>query len=248
MKLIKHLSIALIAAATVSASHAQEGGDIKARFKELEAQARAAKEAGRHDEAQAIMEKAKRMIAEKRDGGQGGDKLEMAKRKIEELRKAGKNEEADQLERRVREAGEKRRESEKGRDGQKERPVDKVRDGDKERPTEKPRGGDERMEHIEQAVKHLRAAGLHEPAERILQMARGQQNPQEHRPNPDGDAQQEHLRRVLRETQEQTHRALRDTQAQTERALRETHEQMAKMARAIEELREQVAKGRKERD
>lgn len=234
MKLIKHLSIALIAAATVSASHAQEGADIKARFKELEAQARAAKEAGRHDEAQAIMEKAKRMIAEKRDGEQGGDKLEMAKRKIEELRKAGKNEEADQLERRVREAGEKRR------DREKEKPAGKVRDGE--------RGGDERMEHIEQAVKHLRAAGLHEPAERILQMARGQQNPQEHRPNPDGDAQQDQLRRALRETQEQTHRALRDTQAQTERALRETHEQMAKMARAIEELREQVAKGRKERD
>ena len=246
MKLIQQLSIALITAVTISASHAQEGGDIKARFKELEARARAAKEAGRHDEAQAIMEKAKRMIAEKRDGEQGGDKLEMAKRKIEELRQSGKNEEAEQLERRVREAGEKRR------DGEKEKPAGKVRDGEKEKPAGKvrdgERGGDERMEHIEQAVKHLRAAGLHEPAERILQMARGQHNPQEHRPNPDGGAQQEQLQRAIRDTQEQTHRALRDTQAQTERALRETHEQMAKMARAIEELREQVAKGRKERD
>jgi hypothetical protein len=240
MKLIKHLAIILTAAAIVSTSHAQEGGDIKARFKELENQARAAKEAGRHDEAQAIMEKAKRMIAGNRDGEQGGDKLEMAKRKIEELRKAGNNEEADQLERRVREAGEKRREGEKFRDGEKERPAEKVRDGDKERPVAKvrdgERGGDERMQHIEQAIKHLRAAGLHEPAERISQMAREQHN-KPARPEIERGAAQEQLQRAIRDTQEQTHRALR-----------ETHEQMAKMARAIEELREQVAKSRKERD
>jgi two-component sensor histidine kinase len=37
-------------------------------------------------------------------------------------------------------------------------------------------------------------------------------------------------------------------QMQTQRAFRETQEQIAKMARVIDELREQVGKGRKERD
>ena len=234
MKLIKRLSILLTAVTIVAALHGQEGGDKKARIQELETQERAANEAGRHDEANAIKEKVKRLRGETFDGDHGGDKLEAAKRRIEELRKAGKNEEANQLERRVREAGQKRR------DGDKPHKDGKIRDGDKD-PADKPRdgerGGDERMQHIEQAVKHLRAAGLHEQAERLTQMVREQHGQPNRQPGQQGGA-----------PHEQMHRELREMQMQTQRAFRETQEQMAKMARVIDELREQVGKGRKERD
>lgn len=231
-------------------SFAQDGDKLRGKLQELEQQARAAKEAGRPDEAQAIMEKAKRMMIEQREREQGGDKLEMAKRKIEELRKAGKADEAEQLERRVREAGEQRKDGEKRKEGEQPKDGEKRKDGEKVRDGEKQKqkvgdhavGGDERLQHIAEAVKHLRAAGLNEPAEHIAQMARGGHDQPERRPGAGGGAPQEELQRALQNTQEQTHRALRETNEQTQRALRETHEQMAKMARAIEELRAQVAK------
>jgi len=82
---------------------------------------------------------------------------------------------------------------------------------------EEARGDAERRQHALEAIQHLHLAGLHEPAGRIEQMLRAQD-------------------------QEQMEQAMREMQEQTQRALRETHEQIAKMTRTIEELREQVGK------
>jgi hypothetical protein len=92
-------------------------------------------------------------------------------------------------------------------------------------------GDGERRQHVLEAIKHLHAAGLHEPAERIEQMLHESHDRPRTAENP-----------AAREMQQQLQRAMRDMQEQTQRALRETHEQMGKMARAIEELREQVAR------
>ena len=191
--------IALCASAALfsTTARADDGDNVRNKLQELEQQARAAKEAGRAEEAQAIMEKAKRIRAEASErNAQGGDKLEMAKRKVQELRNAGKGEEAEQLERRIREGAEKQR------DG-----------GDKRRDAEHG-GGDERQQHLGEAIRHLRAAGLDDPANQIERLARelGNGKAPAHEPQNEG----------------------------TQRALRETQEQMVKMARAIDELRQQV--------
>jgi hypothetical protein len=219
---------------------AEEGDASRGRIKELEERAHAAKEQGRGDEAKEVMQQVQRLHAEmsereRRHGDSG--KLEMAKRRIDELHKAGKHEEAAQLERRLREAGEQR--------------------GDAER---KESGGDaERREHAKEAIRHLHAAGMHEPAERVEQTLREdskkpEQGERKHgdkaaRSGHEGGSPQEgdeRMRRAMGEMQEQVQRAMRDMQEQTQRALRETHEQMAKMARAIEELREQAARPRRD--
>lgn len=206
--------IALCASAALLSTtvRADDGDNVRNKLQELEQQARAAKEAGRAEEAQAIMEKAKRIHAEAGErNAQGGDKLEMTKRKVQELRNAGKGEEAEQLERRIREGAEKQRDGgDKQRDG-----GDKRRDVP-EKPRDAERGGDERQQHLGEAIRHLRAAGLDDPANQIERLAHelGKGKAPAHEPQNDG----------------------------TQRALRETQEQMAKMARAIDELRQQVEK------
>lgn len=176
------------------------------------------------------------VFAEDRDPSRGGgENLEMAKRKIDELRKAGKQDEAERLEHRLRDAGKKH-----GGPARKEDPLD-----------------EQQRQHVSEAIKHLHAAGLHEPAERIEQMLRRPKTNEEHaarehrenaeRSGPEAAGLREaheQMRRAMRDMQEQTQRAMRDMQEQTQRALRETHEQMAKMGRAIDELREQTAKPR----
>ncbi len=143
------------------------------------------------------------------------EKMQKAKREIEELRAHGHHDEAKRLEERVR--------AEMGKQGAKR--ADSERHGDAAHEGEKPT----RMRHIAEAIKHLRAAGLNEPAERIEQMARAEQ-------------QQKSAEGGPAVSREEIQRAMRDTQEQMQRALKDTHEQMAKMARAIDELREQVSK------
>ena len=134
------------------------------------------------------------------------DKMEMVKRRIHELREAGKNDEAAQLEQRVR--------GEMGKQGE-------------GRPGEPP----ERMRHIAEAIKHLRAAGLNEPAERIEQMVREQQPKPEGREKAAERDGGEPMQRAMREMQEQVQRALKDTHeqmAKMARAIDELREQVAK--------------------
>ena len=142
------------------------------------------------------------------------EKMQKAKREIEELRAHGNHDEAQRLEERVRAEMQK----------QMAKRAQSERHGDAADAGEMP----DRMRHIAEAIKHLRAAGLNEPAERIERMAREEQQKSRVGEQP-----------VARE---EFQRAMRDTQEQMQRALKDTHEQMAKMARAIEELREQVSK------
>ena len=188
MKTIQFITT-LCATALITTATAQ---DVRGKLQELEQQARAAKEAGRADEAQSIVEKIHRIKAEHQEGD--GEKQDSAKRKAE------KGDEAEQRERRNRDNGEKRPNGDIGK---------------------KEKGADDRRQHIGEAIRHLRAAGLNEPARDLENLVH------EH----DKMGKEEGSQRALRDTQEQTHRALRDTQ-----------EQMKKMAHAIEELREQVKK------
>ena len=207
----------LCAAALLSTPvFADEGDPLRGKIKELEERARAAKEQGRAEESKELMQQVRRLHAElgEREGKRGGgEKLEMMKHKIGELRQAGKPEEAEQLERHLREATQAPGESQR-KDGA---------------------GEVERRQHALEAIKHLHAAGLHEPAERIEQMLRELGGNAE-RSGPGAASPQA--------GPEQMQRAMREMQEQTQRALRETHEQMAKMARAIAELREQAGKPR----
>lgn len=165
------------------------------------------------------------VFAEDREPSRGdNEKRELAERKSDELRKAGKQDEAKRVEHWLREGGEKH-----GDVPRKDGVLD-----------------EQQRQHVSEAVEHLHAAGLHEPADRIEQMLRGLGTKEEH-------AAREHRGSAaptgpeaagLREAHEQMQRAMHDMQEQTQRALRETHEQMAKMARAIEELREQTARPR----
>ena len=114
--------------------------------------------------------------------------MEAAKRRIQELHEAGQHEEADRLAKRLSEGT--------GHQGDPH----------------------ERMQHVAEAIKHLRAAGLNEQAENLEQMMRKmQQKPEGHEqagPREGGDPMP--------------------------RAMREMHEQMINMQRAIDELREVI--------
>ncbi len=137
------------------------------------------------------------------------EKLEKAKHRIEELHASGQHDEAERLAQRLRQE------------------MRSPGDGDRS----------DRAQHIMEAVKHLRAAGLNEPADSIERMAREQQKAQPR------SAEQA----VPREAMEQMQRALRETQEQMQRSLKETHEEMLKLARTVAELHEQIGK-RKEHD
>lgn len=174
---ISHL-LTLCAAALLSTPvFADEADPLRGKAKELEERARTAKEQGRIDESNELMEKVRRLHAEigEREAKPGdGAQREMVKRKIEELHQAGKHEEAEQLERRLRGTGE---------------------------PARNEGGGDaERRQHALEAIKHLHAAGMHEPAERIEQMLRDHDLEQMGRGIHE---MQEQTQRALRETHEQ---------------------------------------------
>lgn len=139
--------------------------------------------------------------------------MEAAKRRVHELHAAGQHEEADRLAKRL--------------------------DGENGRQGEQPN----RMQHIAEAIEHLRAAGLSEHAERIEQMMREQQKSEGRGREQSGPREgTESMHRAMRETQEQMKRAIGETQEEMRRALKETHEKMMNMQRAIDELREQVSK------
>jgi len=158
---------------------AEEGDPLRGKIKELEERARTAKEQGKADEAQRMMEQVQQLHAEMRGREEqrgGGEKHEMARRRIEELRKAGKHEEAQQLEHRSRE--------------------EMAKQGDEKDGS----GGAERTAHIRQAIQHLHAAGLQKPAERIGQMLHQQDHEQMQQSMREMQGQ---TQRALRETHEQ---------------------------------------------
>jgi hypothetical protein len=197
------LLLTLSAVALLSLPALAQEGDERSKIKDLESRARSAKQQGNAEEAQKWMEQAEALRAKARKSeGQddAGDKPKASKPRVDMLRNAGRREEAQARDQQPREAT-----------GTHDR-----RDHGPGQPD-----GHDRAEHIREAVRHLHAAGLHEPAENISKMLRQQ----------DRDPMQ---------------RAMHEMQERTQRMMRETHEQMAKMARAIEELREQVGKQRPE--
>jgi archaellum component FlaC len=86
--------------------------------------------------------------------------------------------------------------------------------------------GPERIAHMMEAVKHLRAAGLNEPADNIEKMAR-------------------HMREELEHARRESAAAAPEAE-HMQHAMQEMHGELQKMAHAIDELREQVAKMRNE--
>ena len=87
----------------------------------------------------------------------------------------------------------------------------------------------ERLRHLMQAIEHLRAADLKEPAERLEQMARKMREEIERRPHDSAGRQP------------QPEAAQREPQAMQD-GMQELRGELRKMARSIEELREQVKK------
>ncbi len=87
----------------------------------------------------------------------------------------------------------------------------------------------ERLQHIMQAVEHLNAAGLHEPARDIAQIAQNMRRELE-----------EHMRREQAEAREKEARNHPEMKAHAE--LDEMRHQMHKMAEQIEQLRAELKK------
>lgn len=150
------LMIGALAAIAVAVS-AEPGDAKKGEFGELMERARKAKEEGRYDEAREIAERIRKMrgMEEKRgehlkhDGARRPD-LEHLKTKVEELNREGKHEEAEHL---------------------KKQAMGEFMAHRKEGGPPKVAGGDDRLDHVMEAIKHLRAAKLNEPAENLEQVA-----------------------------------------------------------------------------
>ena len=133
--------------ATSAVGFAQGPDKNRAQVEELTERARRAKAEGRDEEAEDIMRKVKQLQGELREGAPQKpehDKAAGVRREIEELQKAGKHEEAERL-------------------------AKKVFGGD---PGGAHAEGPERLQHLLQAIEHLRAAGLNEPAASLEGVAR----------------------------------------------------------------------------
>jgi hypothetical protein len=216
---IAFLLPALLCALLTANLPAATPDDLRAEAEKLIEKARQGKSAGRTDEAEELMGRAKRIqmeLREKIDGSEqpkGGDaKLERMKQEIGELHRAGKHEEAGRLEHQFAEAQQRRASG--------GRPEPQVE-------------GPERVRHIMEAVAHLHAAGLKEPAENLEQIARRMREELEHRGDSAGAAgagQMEHALREVHEGMEQLRR------------------QMEKMQRQIEEMREQSGRHGSEKE
>ncbi len=133
--------------ATSAAVFAQGPDKNRAQVEELTDRARRAKAEGRGEEAEEIMRKLKQLQGELREGAPQKpehDKAAGVLRENEELQKAGKHEEAGRL-------------AKKGAGGG---------------PGGAQAEGTERLQHLVQAIEHLRAAGLHDPAASLEGVAR----------------------------------------------------------------------------
>ena len=174
---------------------------------------------GRADEANALLERAKKIKIEQREklaeaerakvgedqAGQARRENEQARREsdrmrreIEELHRAGKHDDAVRLEQKL---------------AERKAPPEECKEC----------APAERVQHVLQAIEHLRAAGLKEPAEGLAQIAK-QMRAESERQNA---VAPERTEKVLRETQE---------------GMQQLRGQLEKMQRQLEELRAQAGK------
>jgi uncharacterized protein Yka (UPF0111/DUF47 family) len=184
--------------------------ELRAEADKLAEKARQARTEGRPGEAEELMSRVKKLQIELREMISGDEpgkalqtKLQHLKQEAGELHRAGKHEEAERLERQLAEIQQRQA------------------GGDKKA---SPAEGAERIGHIMEAVKHLRAAGLKEPAQNLEQMAR----------------------QMREELERRADSAEAGSARQMEQVLREMRERMEKMQREIDELRKQAAKSRGE--
>lgn len=205
----------------------------------LTQQGKEARAAGRNEEADAFIAKAKQLEGEAREEGRERErreregrnrKAEAQRRQIEELRRAGKHDEAQRIEGDLND-------------------FDRDRDRDR-RPLRA--DGDDRVRHVEEAIKHLHAAGLHEPAERLEGSARAMReragNDPHERDNGPRDRRDEGPRDLRgdgpRDLRGDRPREMEGVVRDLHRGMEELRVDLRKLARNIEELREQVKKDR----
>lgn len=198
--------------ATFAISLALRAEDGKPNPAELMKRAQQAKAEGRYDEARELAEQVRKLTGhEKPDepkhkiDGEKKDKLAHMRAEIEELHRAGKHEQAEEL----------RKKFMGDLMAQHHGPK-------KEMPHKEPGSGDERLDHVMEAIKHLRAAKLNEPAEGLEKLAA-------------------HLKEEMaaRKRMEQEHH---DKKPGGEGEVRELREQVQKLSHMVEELRGQLKK------
>lgn len=198
------LLAALIATALSGAAIGVPPEELRAGIEKLRQSAEKARDEGRGAEAEELIAQARKLEAEARQAGEReGDRREAA-----ELNRMEKREEKQQLRKHLAE--------EKGR-------------GDR---TDGPHANSaERVRHVMEAVKHLRAAGLKEPAADLEKMA-DQMRAELDRGGSAGSGEQDDLRAATREM----HASVQEMRAR-----------MEKMQHQLDELRAQTAKQQEEK-
>lgn len=158
--------------------------------------AKKAKAEGRYDEARELAEQIRKLHGTKLKHGEGKkEDLPRMKAEIAELHRAGKHEEAEKLQERMKQALHRAH----------------AEGPQKEMPPEA------RLEHLMQAIQHLRMAGLNEPAEQLEQMAGRMRHEIEARRHHEGAAHADEIR-ALREHTEQLRREVEELREQLKKA------------------------------
>jgi hypothetical protein len=151
---------------------------------------------------------------------EGGHQIERMKRAMAELQQAGKHEEAEQM-------------------GKKLQAMLARQDGERDQSRGRSAAdGPDRLRHLQEAIGHLRAAGLQEPAqdlERVAAKMKEQFEQQQHRGHDGGSAGESSGREIgqaMRETREQIGRMGRE--------LQEVREQLRQVTRELQQMRERA--------
>jgi HAMP domain-containing protein len=187
---------------------AQNPDSRRAEAEKLFEKANQAKAEGRGEEAEKLSIQAKKLQGEVGDRDDADrEQVRRLKREIKELRHGGKRNEAGRLDR---EHG--------GRRDQASRPLPPGEPG-------------ERLRHVQEAIAHLRAAGLEEPADHLEQEARKIRGAveQAHRNMGGRPPEPQELQAAMREMRENM-QAMRG--------------ELQKMAQVVNELREQMKRER----
>jgi hypothetical protein len=193
----------ILAIAFAPLASAQEG--VRDKIRELENKAGAAQAEGRAEEAEKLRNAARELAertkaepGERADGRKPGEELRAMlgklRAELEEASKAGKLDAAGEIKQRMaRIEKELRGEGEKREGAKREFAEKKAR----------PDGGDahQKLQHLGEAIEHLHAAGMHEPAERLAQEARALKQQLAHG-KEDGPGKAPHPDRQLAEMRE----------------------------------------------
>ena len=225
---MKTLPLAAIVALALSSPVFPEDGP-REKIRELESKAGAAQAEGRGEEAEKLRNAARELAGrakaegEKRDGAQREKPnreqlqamLEKSRHDFEDAAKNGKQDEATEIKHRIARLETAMREGDGENAGKRRQP---------ERP--ETAGAQGRLQHLAQAIEHLHAAGLHEPAERLAEQAREgkrQLGAANEAKRPDGEKRPEAERQIaeLREGLMNLQRHMQEMQKRLEELSRE---------------------------